>query len=66
MNQAYLQKTIIGILILAGVLFAYTQFIVSYTSSITGPLDSMLMGFPVVMATVVYLISNYLNTKFNK
>jgi hypothetical protein len=61
-----LQKVAIGILIMTAVLYVYTNLIETIVSDVTGSLDSLLMGFPLVMGTVVYFISDYLNKMFNK
>ena len=59
-------KTLIGILIMTGVIWIYTAFIQAMVSGFAGQLESMLMGFPIAMGAVVYFLSDYITKMFNK
>jgi len=60
------QKTVIGILIMTVVIWVYTNLIVTFVEDIASQVSTMLMGLPLIMGTVVYFVSDYVNKMFNK
>ena len=60
------QKTVIGILIMTVVIWVYTNLIVTFVEDIASQVSTVLMGLPLIMGTVVYFVSDYVNKMFNK
>jgi uncharacterized membrane protein len=55
---------LIGGSVTALVIWVYQTLIVTYVAEFADEISSMLMGIPIVMGFVVYILADYLNRMF--